>query len=441
MLETTTDKPEYGTLKISSNGKVIFAVFIDNICYSTVNDSTVLKEEKMDDYLNCIPEEIDPDVLEQGYDPVLNSGLIPVVISDDGNITVADVNSEWYDYDNKIWANAVTVKVNTDTSVGSLLDIDNVMQMFVWIPRYNYDVDTIINAQTAIDVEFVSVSSEAHSAFTFGDEELKGLWIGKFEMSGIENRIIPNVNSSSDQETHIMFSNVTNINNTNGLDNSSDVHMIKNTEWGLVTYFSQSKYGVCNEDGTCSSKVGNNHYISGADINIITGCGASEQYIFGTCSDSERWNTSSGVMASTTNNISGIYDMASGRWEAVMAVMEDENGIVNLSNFGSIDNKYYDVYAYSDVSNDFSVSLKGDAIGEVSSGSMPLPFTEAPNRRDYYYFNSDWNNDLQVVPFLDSNWIIRGSGGDWNSYAGIYAVDVTSYNSNKWTTTRAVLAP
>ncbi len=38
------------------------------------------------------------------------------------------------------------------------------------------------------------------------------------------------------------------------------------------------------------------------------------------------YNTETGYLASTTGNITGIYDMSGGSWEYVMGVMMDQNG-------------------------------------------------------------------------------------------------------------------
>lgn len=90
-----------------------------------------------------------------------------------------------------------------------------------------------------------------------------------------------------------------------------DVHMAKNTEWGLVAYLSQSKYG----------KYGNPSY-SGADkevainncSNYVTGIGGdtvSADESAATCT-TNTYETSKGKAASTTGTIYGIYDMNGG---------------------------------------------------------------------------------------------------------------------------------
>ena len=42
-----------------------------------------------------------------GTDPILANDLIPVNIADDGTVTQADLGTEWYNYSDKQWANAI----------------------------------------------------------------------------------------------------------------------------------------------------------------------------------------------------------------------------------------------------------------------------------------------------------------------------------------------
>ena len=50
-----------------------------------------------------------------GTDPVLKDNLVPVKIATDGTVTKADLYQEWYNYENKEWANAVILKDETIT--------------------------------------------------------------------------------------------------------------------------------------------------------------------------------------------------------------------------------------------------------------------------------------------------------------------------------------
>ena len=170
--------------------------------------------------------------------------------------------------------------------------------MWVWIPRYNYDTTNLgtnyaggTRAQPGeIKVNFVSGTTSStddnnytHPAFTFGEKELTGIWIAKFEMSTFclddskkSSPTCPSVSSEIDKTSNpiikpnvISWSNLTVKNlfelsqtfsktgNIYGISTSADSHMIKNTEWGAVAYLSQSRYG----------KYGNSDY-SGANKEI-----------------------------------------------------------------------------------------------------------------------------------------------------------------------------
>ena len=77
----------------------------------------------------------------KGTDPVLSDNLVPVVLSDDGTVTKADINAEWYKYEDKKWANAVILSDNTQTyNNGDTIPEDNIESYFVWIPKYSYQI-------------------------------------------------------------------------------------------------------------------------------------------------------------------------------------------------------------------------------------------------------------------------------------------------------------
>ena len=90
---------------------------------------------------------------------------------------------EWYDYSQSKWANIVTK--------GKDENGNDTLSYFVWIPRYQYKLNT--TNETA-DIKFISGTStdvntgyKIPEAFTWkqGEEqkELKGYWISKYELS------------------------------------------------------------------------------------------------------------------------------------------------------------------------------------------------------------------------------------------------------------------
>ena len=218
-------------------------------------------------------------------DVELYQGLIPVTYNSSGDVVVADTNTEWYDYTNHEWANAVLVNCtdstikskyfNDDMSlkssvVGSIISMDEILQMYVYIPRYRYKLFNANNGMSeeqAIDIIFEKVGTEksngtkngewlTHPAFTFGSSELPGIWVGKFEASGTTDnyQIKPNQKSLTSINLATMFntSRSTILNASRyGINNNIDTHMMKNMEWGAVAYLTNSVYGRYNDASTC----------------------------------------------------------------------------------------------------------------------------------------------------------------------------------------------
>src|SRR5690606_28273680 len=151
-----------------------------------------------------------------------------------------------------------------------------------WIPRYGYKITSCFHSNCSggagnIEIKFlIGTSNEAadgmvvetsgynfgvkdtsmhyflHPAFTFGNEEIPGFWVAKFEPSGsAEDRSIKlNVSSLRSMKIGDQFDAAYNMRNNSKYGwNASEVdtHMMKNTEWGAVTYLSQSEYGANEE--------------------------------------------------------------------------------------------------------------------------------------------------------------------------------------------------
>ena len=362
--------------------------------------------------------------------PVLASNMIPVYYDEINNVwKKADVNNkdssyQWYSYNSTgdkkgMWANAVTVKeANRQTylnaNVGTPISMDDITTMWVWIPRFNAVTPSNYNGGTkanpgAIDVTFVKQNEIAIDAFTFGDKELSGFWYGKFEIShttlasnktknnlGCTNEtcsnangiiIKPNVNSLRNNNVSNLFfasRSMEQTGNSFGFVNIEvDTHMSKNNEWGAVAYLTQSIYGRCTSNTTCT-EVGINNNTS-----YITGIGDKPSSTASSVK-TNTYNTISGKNASTTGTIYGIYDMSGGAWEYVMGVYSNK---ISDSGFSSLpDNKYYNNYT--------ATSYTGHAISETKG----------------------WYNDQSFsVYFSVSPWFIRGSYYDDGELSGMFA--------------------
>ena len=231
--------------------------------------------------------------------PVLAEGMIPVVYDEGlGYWIKADTDAGWYNYTDKIWANAVMVKTDATEGVEcsksrsyymnapayTPVKEEDILAYYVWIPRYKYKLFNATYASgtspSLIDVTFENETSTTgnvtctyasngaetcqnkangnwytHPAFTMinasgNKTELKGIWVGKFEVSGSATapRVKPgvsslrNINVANMYSTGLIFRSTDYI-TSNGI-NQSDSHMMKNIEWGAVAYLKQSIYGL-----------------------------------------------------------------------------------------------------------------------------------------------------------------------------------------------------
>ena len=413
----------------------------------------------LDKLKNDVMNELNDEVFELAYRdrsganrPELLSNMIPIKY-DGSNWVYADINEEWYNYETQEWANAVVLNSGVVKNVGDTISEDEIALWYVWIPRYKYQLFNANNegvAEQLINIEFergtastgtvsctdaINQSDEngnlisetctnatngnwyTHPAFTFGDEEITGFWIGKFEVSGSTDTITikPNVSSLRSTTVSEYFTAIQNMKTTYGL--SGDSHMIKNMEWGAVAYLKQSKYGL----GETNIGINNNS-------SYTTGCGATA----GSSSSStcEAYNTTNGMLASTTGNIYGVYDMSGGAWEYVMGNMVNSSGAFYASNSGfssAPDAKYYDAYTYGTSSKDHGRGKLGDATKETLA--------------TFGSYNGGWYSDYAY--FVDSSysWFSRGGSYDDGSDAGVFSFGHNYGEGSSYGSSRVILVP
>ena len=353
---------------------------------------------------NCTDSKVEPNA------PVLDDGMIPVVFdTSNGTVikTVSSTDSSWYDYSRQEWANAVLVKTSgTKTRAyykanpGVAIDESDILAYYVWIPRYSYKIWTTGTSangkEQTIDIQFESTDTIStgttvgsyitHPAFWWDNdsdgvrdpgEELAGIWVGKFETTGTASNptILPDVISLTDQDVSTQFATAQKLGGTTyGVSSSSDSHMMKNSEWGAAAYLSHSKYGVNREvyiNNSTYIKILLNHYTGRSGGNVPGSTPINGTYTDQTSTTQYNsygyytWdgyllnydtNTKSSTrdltkVASTTGNITGIYDMSGGAYEYVMGYYSRASTtwgateFVNAAGFSSApDSKYYDDY-------------------------------------------------------------------------------------------------
>ena len=368
--------------------------------------------------------------------PELLDNMVPIKYENE-NWVVADVTQKWYDYNSKEWANAVVL--NTTKNVGDIVNEEEIDLWYVWIPRYTYTIfngnngsvnpqeiqikfenetessgtvkciDAVSgsgnSSETCTDATNGSIkngtSTYTHPAFTFGDEQLTGFWVGKFEISGSTDKITikPNLSSISNQIPTTLSPTIQSMNKLYNLN--GDSHMIKNMEWGAVAYLSHSKYGTCT-NGKCVEVAIN------SNSNRYTGGGNSDAY-------------KTNIKQSTTQNIYGVYDMSGGSTEYVMGNMVNNKGLPADS---QLDPKYYDSYTYNTSQSSHGRGKLGDATKETIS--------------TFGNYNGGWYSDHEYFPNSGYLWFMRGGNYEDGSRAGIFnsgTFGVASVNVS----TRAVL--
>ncbi len=422
--------------------------------------------------------------------PDLMDGTLTPVVYDNNSKKwkIADPNDEWYDYSKQNWANAVILKseLRSTKKVGDELTLpttnndfnsSDVLAMFVWIPRYSYtiknqygDGGTSATSPGAIDIKFVGVdindsgtatytdeknkesSWYTHPAFTFGDKNLSGIWVGKFETShttysstttsnqlnctnesceGADNiRILPNVQSLRYQTVAPYFYVVRSMSRNNNLfginSNTTDTHMMKNSEWGAVAYLSQSKYGKYgNDDYTGVNKEiyqnKSSDYITGSSNGTPSQKETNTQCAYDEEGESRAEGTGScGGGASTTGNIYGIYDMNGGAWEYVMGNYNNTVGSFQSDFFNTENNKkYYDKYTITSTSSCTKGECKGHALSETSG----------------------WYSDSVYLVSSSNPWFVRGGNCYGTGSAGVFGFSSSYGGSSDSNSFRVVFAP
>ena len=327
-----------------------------------------------------------------------NLNLIPVsykkTSDKEGYWYIADKSNQtdlWYSYENGLWANAVLLNNSNynkykNKSVGTEIELGDVLGFYVWIPRFKYYLinssnytnyerinhvvfengnnstgtvecldkisninDSHIFSEICKDIVYNhlydNLSTYTHPAF----KEKNGFWVSKFLM-GEGEKVIPN--------TSILKRNIS---DANVISNKYNAHVLTNMEYGAVVILSNSLYG----------KTGNGMYSNQDDITFTRVYANTYEYEVTGCSGEYNIHTKNiitdvnkkctpyndltnyshvsnsisypigyaGAGASTTGTINGVYDLANLTGELVAAYVTDLNGVINTTS------NNYDLYS------------------------------------------------------------------------------------------------
>ena len=351
-----------------------------------------------------------------------------------------------------------------------------------------------------------------HPAFSWLDndgneEELNGLWIGKFETTGtVTNPTVkPNQHANVSEYIGEFYTMARSIgtgtydptnnggNTISGIaQNSHNLstatsHMLKNSEWGAITYLASSKYGA----GTNNVSINSAFPSTSADANGgssrfgTTGCGpnninrSTTTYSSVTTSSGEIVDLPAlssshiedplacgdvdhsyvgriGQLASTTNNVYGIYDMSGGAHEYVMG---------NLTGYDDQSESSGTSYTRNPIKPPY-VDLYKESLGfdSTSSGDTNPAWSYAANAQ---YYNNDvctwdtcgghalhetkqdqsvsgyaqsissisqsWGDDSSSFVYSNYRWFDRGGKANNGTYAGLFnssSIDGSTYGES-----------
>ena len=369
--------------------------------------------------------------------PKLAEGMIPIKWNGENWVITTGTDPDWYNYKTvgrtgvlaNQWAN-VMLSDGTYKSNSGLENLkDTVVQeselgsMFVWIPRYAYNIKTGYHTSTEgeIQIEFLKgterTSSQGntfaningdgsidttetggndkwlvHPAFLNNtdlggwDRELEGIWVAKFEASSSSSniKVLPNKDSWISISIANIFKNCLDMkkdNNIYGIAKTSEPHQMKNSEWGATAYLTHSKYGRNRAEIELNDTLytGGNNYIDN-------------------------------INQSTTGNIYGIYDISGGAFEYTAAGLT-----ANITSvFGSIIefaekyvNRYNGSASTQSENYNYNINKYGDAIYEIScDGNSGL---------------GAWNSDDNSFVTLIYPFFLRGGYFTSKDEAGVFA--------------------
>lgn len=370
-------------------------------------------------------------------------GMTPVAWDSNNEEFTPTKNSEWYNY-----------KLNTgefgeDNTSNRQARWANVKMedgsYFVWIPRYEYKIDTTgvgtdYTKAGIIYINFIETSKIKettgyiiHPAFTTDipkggwESDLAGIWVAKFEMSMETNGVHTKTDNSTVGNKATANALIANGQIGNGIravsksgvsswiyvniancyenafyyDRSKESHLMKNSEWGAVAYLTHSKYGrngiEITKNNSSTGITGN----AGNSINDTAQDGVTNAH-----------NTDKGGFASSTGNITGIYDLNGNRYENTSGFNKAYSGTYFIgesyknfrgTHFASTDGantKYATAYL-----NNTTTGYDNYTVGDVSHVGDGI--------HEVYVANStNWFSDLSLFVHFYSPFLMRG-GACW----------------------------
>ena len=402
----------------------------------------------------------------------LADGMIPVKYKNNEWYICSKDDTEWYNYEDKVYANVMLLdEITTENYTNEQIKEMNTREqletlagekvtkegsMFVWIPRYAYKItkgyhdggtynytDTTGTGKTEVitgevSIKFIDTEDNyrdgsgnvtnytpltyldyvVHPAFNWGDTPLEGLWIAKYQANrnNQSEQIKITTTSGEVQTQKVKYAPLTNNNIYTGMTIDQCIKLSES----LKSDF----YGLKGDNVDA-------HLIKNTEWGVAAYLAYSE---YGTVP--EIWNFSSterDVTQAVSGKNTGIYDMNGAFWEKVAgyrAAIENQavdGNVVWRADLLSKPDVYKDYYTAGDYAGAYNrndnyaimancYNKIGDAMFET--GKNGTGGTEA------------WSGDVNNFPNTTSPVIIRGGYYTEGTRSGICAVGIdTGYVS------------
>lgn len=433
------------------------------------------EDEKKDDK--------EPESVKSNIQVTLADGMIPIKYTQNAWYICSKDDSEWFDYENKLYANitlmddlttdkhtneeikAMTTREQLESLAGE--KITTYGSMFVWIPRYAYKItsgyhqggtytgyraingywkELQVKVSGTTSIKFIDTNNYyrdgsgkvtnfssasyydyvVHPAFDFGETKLEGIWIAKYEASASATQ---NYNDSYAEAKYvpgkIPGSGGSSLDTYVWVDMNACIARAK-----LLTPTTNKNYY-----GTEKS-IMDAHLMKNVDWGAAAYMAYDSHY--GSVPSVVTTQTSHG--GSMNGNNTGIYDMAGKNWEYVAGIARSssstktDGNATYRSSLHNLSAKYRDSYPVegtytqndSVLIMDESYCKIGDAMYETGryGGDAALA----------------WGMDYNCFPTRDTPCVVRGGAYDMGTDAGICATSCDTGEGRAWISFRSTIA-
>lgn len=408
--------------------------------------------------------------------PLTTPNMIPVYYDENDNvwrkadITNSDIRYKWYDYDNRMYANVVTIdsqfadlETYLNSELGTEIGDADISSQFVWIPRFKYTVfnsgfESSLATPREINIEFEKgisstgtvkevksnnnlysykdlvngvvtngVSTFTHPSFTFNGEELEGFWYSKDSMYRIyDNSLIkpPLISAMRYPYENGLFYLSEIFESSRGMELYGNRHGFPNNSNAL----SVEANGIINNDDN-NFDIHLNKFTEFSAVGFLTFSkygkytnpeySGNDRYLYPYTED---FSKMSPKIITNTGNIYGIYELS----QYIITMLNGTNNhllVPNSSGLNSgLENRYYDAIGKDTGTNNYSFKRLGTlrelynySANTTENFKVINGFGTYPWVSDAISSNGDSEVIIKPVITVSSNRYMQRNLGDYNT--------------------------